>query len=386
MNREGQAADIDQVMICGEGRAAADSQYLRKAFDIDLDETVVPADALREPALQGTRTFRAHHQASVVIDTLAMAEQNHCVLEILRVDGERMFAERTCQGAAPVEGHAGGDTEVCEALTPDTERQRVLEGLESRQKSVGLNHDPRTDRGGAGLLEVADELIHIDRAAIAQPAYADVRIDHHDGFDMLRQMLEQAAQGAGFAPVHTVVETSPSGLAQPQDSVVRRPVADEPHAVAVGSERLHELFEAVFEIEYGSDDGKRQSRDDTPRVSRQNGGEIDRKVAGLVAFEGAARGDRVATPHVRAQSKIERVRVHDEIGDSQDEDRESNVANVGDRQGDPSRQQRAYRKRREKRPCPPRFHAVAAAIAAAAGRRAGSREYNSARTSLSSAI
>src|SRR5882724_13115778 len=143
MNREGQAADIDQVMICGEGRAAADSQYLRKAFDIDLDETVVPADALREPALQGTRTFRAHHQASVVIDAFTMAEQNQGVLEILGVDGERMFVESTCQRVASIKGHAGGDAVVCEALAPDAARQRILEGLESRQKSVGLDHDPR---------------------------------------------------------------------------------------------------------------------------------------------------------------------------------------------------------------------------------------------------
>src|SRR5260370_810655 len=76
MNRERQAADINQVVICGEGRAEADSQHFRKAFDVDLDETVVPADALREPVLQGSRTFRAHHQASVVIDTLAMAEEH----------------------------------------------------------------------------------------------------------------------------------------------------------------------------------------------------------------------------------------------------------------------------------------------------------------------
>jgi hypothetical protein len=64
--------------------------------------------------------------------------------------------------------------------------RRVFEGLESRQKPVGLDHDPRAGRGSAGSLEVVDELIYIDRAAIVQPAYAHVRIDHHDGFDMFR--------------------------------------------------------------------------------------------------------------------------------------------------------------------------------------------------------
>src|SRR5260370_37100385 len=110
-----------------------------------------------------------------------------------------MFSERTCQCAAPIKGYAGGDAEVCEALTPDTERQRVLEGLESRQKPVGLDHDPRAGRGCAGLLEVADALIHIDAPAIVKPAYAAGRIDHHDGFDMLRQTLQQPAQGAVLA-------------------------------------------------------------------------------------------------------------------------------------------------------------------------------------------
>src|SRR5258708_23303780 len=97
-----------------------------------------------------------------------------------------MFVERTCQCTAPIKGHAGCDAEVREALTADAARQRVLEGLESRQKSVGLYHDPRTGCGSAGSLEVADELIQIDAAALVKSAYADVRIDHHDGFDMLR--------------------------------------------------------------------------------------------------------------------------------------------------------------------------------------------------------
>src|SRR5260370_13955548 len=121
---------------------------------------------------------------------------------------------------------------------------------------------------------------------------------------MRRQMLEQPAQSAGFAAVHTVVETPPSGLAQAQDGVVRRPVADEPHAVAVGPERLHELFEAVLEIEYGNDDRKRQRRDDTSCVRRQNGGEIDPEAALLAAFERAAPLDGVAPPPRQAQSPI----------------------------------------------------------------------------------
>ena len=141
-----------------------------------------------------------------------MAEQNQGVLEILGVDGQRMFAERKRQRTATIKRHARSDAKIGETLTPDTKRQRVLEGLKSRQKSVGLDHDPWTGRGGTGLLEVADELIQIDRAAIVQPANADVRIDHHHGFDVSWQTLEQAAQGAGLAPVDAVVKTSPAGL------------------------------------------------------------------------------------------------------------------------------------------------------------------------------
>src|SRR5580692_9554715 len=123
-----------------------------------------------------------------------------------------MFGERAHQGAAPVERHARGDAEVRKTLTPDAEGQRVLEGLESGQESVRLDHDPRTGRCGAGLLKVADEPIQIDGAALVEPADMDVRIDHHDGFYVRRQPLEQAAQGAGLAAVEAIIDAAPSRL------------------------------------------------------------------------------------------------------------------------------------------------------------------------------
>src|SRR5208283_511983 len=110
-----------------------------------------------------------------------------------------MFAERADQRTAPIKGHAGRDAEIGETLAADTERERVLKGLKSCQKSVWLDHDPRAGRGGTGLLEIADEPVHIDGTALIQSAYANVRIDNHDGFDMSRQPLEQAAQGARLA-------------------------------------------------------------------------------------------------------------------------------------------------------------------------------------------
>src|SRR5271155_1813167 len=103
-----------------------------------------------------------------------------------------MFAEGARQGGAPVERHARGYAEVRKALTADTERQRVLEGLESGQEAVLLDHDPRAGRGSPRLLKVADEPIQIDGAALVQPADTNVRIDHHDGLDVGRQALEEA--------------------------------------------------------------------------------------------------------------------------------------------------------------------------------------------------
>jgi hypothetical protein len=49
----------------------------------------------------------------------------------------------------------------------------------------------------------------------------------------------------------------------------------------------------------------------------------------------------VATPHVQAQREIDRIREHDEIGDGEHEDRESNGSRIGHGQHDPSRQKSA---------------------------------------------
>src|SRR5580700_7619330 len=100
--------------------------------------------------------------------------------------------------------------------------------------------------------------------------------------------------------------------------MVRRPVADEPHTVFVRPERLHEILEAVLEIEYGSDDRKGRRLDDTLCVRRQNGGEIDGKAAVPLTVTSSG-GQSVATPHVQAQSEVERVGVHDEIGNGEHE-------------------------------------------------------------------
>ena len=93
VHRERQPAHIDR----GSGTAAKGERRLirstsAKALGIDLEQSVIPADALREPALQRARAFGAHHEPPVVIDPLALAEQDDGVLEILGIDGQRMLA------------------------------------------------------------------------------------------------------------------------------------------------------------------------------------------------------------------------------------------------------------------------------------------------------
>ena len=128
----------------------------------------------------------------------------------------------------------------------------------------------------------------------SRSAYANVRIDDHDGFNVRRAAAPAAGASAGLAPVDAVIEASPAGLAQPQHSVVRRAVADEPHAFAIGPKGLHELFELILEVEHRRDDRKRRAGHDESRIERQNRGEIDRDVAVLASFGDAARAQPCA--------------------------------------------------------------------------------------------
>src|ERR1700730_11228481 len=106
MHGQGEPANVDQVMIKGERRAAADAKHFRKALDVDPDKSVIPANALREPACEGARPLCAHHQTTVIINPLAMAEQNHGILEILRINGQRMFTEHLRQRTAAIKRYA----------------------------------------------------------------------------------------------------------------------------------------------------------------------------------------------------------------------------------------------------------------------------------------
>ena len=58
VQRERQHAEIDEIVIDGERRAAADAPDFGKALGVDLEQAVVPADPLREPALHGSRALR----------------------------------------------------------------------------------------------------------------------------------------------------------------------------------------------------------------------------------------------------------------------------------------------------------------------------------------
>ncbi len=123
-----------------------------------------------------------------------------------------MLLQRSLQRTAAIERNARGDAEVGEALAPDTESECVFESLKTGQKAVLLDHDAGAGSRSAGLLKVAHELLHIDRAPGVDAPDTNVRIDHHHGFDVRGQTLQQAADGPRLAPVDSVVEASPAGL------------------------------------------------------------------------------------------------------------------------------------------------------------------------------
>src|SRR3979409_1513317 len=113
-----------------------------------------------------------------------------------------MLVERAHQHTSFVEGYAArGDAEVPETLASDSKGERIFERLEAGEEDSGLDHDPRAGRDRAGLLEIADELLHIDAAAFVQAPDADVRIDHHHRLDVRREALEQPANGRPLAGV-----------------------------------------------------------------------------------------------------------------------------------------------------------------------------------------
>src|SRR5215469_4575701 len=131
MQNERQSTDVDQEVVSGEGRALADAPDRAEALGVDLEQPVVPADPLREPAPQRPRSLSAHHEASVVINALALTEEDCGILEVLRVHRKRVFLQGTPQGIAPVDRDTGGDAVVGQALAPDAEGECVLEGLKT---------------------------------------------------------------------------------------------------------------------------------------------------------------------------------------------------------------------------------------------------------------
>src|SRR6202008_671725 len=99
------------------------------------------------------------------------------------------------------------DTEVAQALAADAKRQRIFKRLEAGEEAVRLDRDPRAGGRGTGLLEVADELLDVDRAAFIQAENPHVGIDHHHGFNVDGNALQQAADGARLAAVDAVIKT-----------------------------------------------------------------------------------------------------------------------------------------------------------------------------------
>src|ERR1700722_14839639 len=106
---------------------------------------MIPTDPLREPTPQGARALCAHHQSAIVVNLFSMPEQNDGILEILGVYGQRMLAEHPSQCAAAIKRYATRSyAEIRQAPSAHAKRQSIFKRLETREKSVGLDHDAGT--------------------------------------------------------------------------------------------------------------------------------------------------------------------------------------------------------------------------------------------------
>ena len=74
----------DEVVHC-KRRPPADTPQLVETLRVNPEQPVVPTHALREPAAHRARPLGAHHQATVIVDALPIAQQDHGILEILGI-------------------------------------------------------------------------------------------------------------------------------------------------------------------------------------------------------------------------------------------------------------------------------------------------------------
>src|SRR5205814_8042639 len=104
------------VVVHRERRSPPDTPNLASTFRVDLDEPVIPTDALREPFPPRARPFGAEHESAIVVDALAQAQQNQGILEILRVHRQGVSREDPPERVAARERYARRDAVVGQAL------------------------------------------------------------------------------------------------------------------------------------------------------------------------------------------------------------------------------------------------------------------------------
>src|SRR2546429_6701351 len=105
-----------------------------------------------------------------------------------------MLIERAFECVASINGHSGGDAVIGETAAPDHERQGVLKRLKPRQKPVRFDCDTWASGRRSRLLQIGDDTLEIDRAALMPTANLDVGIDDHYGLNGCRQRREQPAR------------------------------------------------------------------------------------------------------------------------------------------------------------------------------------------------
>src|SRR5919109_642539 len=123
-----------------------------------------------------------------------------------------MLIERALERIASIDGDARGHGEIGEAAPSHHERQRVFERLKAREKPVPLDRDPRTGGRGPRLLQIGDDPLELDDAALVPAADPDVGIDDHDGLDLWRKLADQEPERPRLVTVQLLVEAAPAGL------------------------------------------------------------------------------------------------------------------------------------------------------------------------------
>src|SRR5919197_4955912 len=112
-----------------------------------------------------------------------------------------MRLEDPAQRIAAVDGEAGGDALIRERLSPQAERQTVLERLQPLPDVARADGDARAACGHAADLELEQHALERgDPITVRRLDYA-VRVEHEHRRDLGRQPREELSDGSGLVAI-----------------------------------------------------------------------------------------------------------------------------------------------------------------------------------------